>query len=64
MESFTDQTAALLGCVPSLLASLNSTSAETVHLARRELLFERKQLPQVVDIRHFGIGLLEHLEAE
>jgi hypothetical protein len=24
-----------------------------IHLKRLELLFERKQLPQVVDIRHF-----------
>jgi hypothetical protein len=33
-----------------------------IHLACRELLFEREQLPQVVDIRHFGIELIESLE--
>ena len=31
-------------------------------LGRRKLPFERKQLPQVVDIRHFRIELLERLE--
>ena len=28
------------------------------------MLFERKQLPQVVDIRHFRIELMERLEPE
>jgi hypothetical protein len=31
-------------------------------LGRRELLFEREQLPQVVDIRHFRMELMESLE--
>ena len=35
-----------------------------IHLVCRELLFEREQLPQVVDIRHFGIELMECLEPE
>ena len=30
----------------------------------RELLFEREQLPQVVDNRHFRIELMECLEPE
>ena len=29
---------------------------------RRELLFEREQLPQVIDNRHFRIELMERLE--
>jgi hypothetical protein len=33
-------------------------------LGRRELLFEREQLPQVVDNRHFRIELMERLEPE
>lgn len=44
------------------------TCAETVPkphlLGRRKLLFERKQLPQVADIRHFRIELMERLEPE
>ena len=35
-----------------------------IHLECRELLFEREQLPQVVDIRHFRIELMERLEPE
>jgi hypothetical protein len=31
-------------------------------LAYRELLFEREQLPQAVDNKHFRIELIEHLE--
>jgi hypothetical protein len=31
-------------------------------LGRRKLLFEREQLPQVVDIRHFRMELMERLE--
>ena len=33
-------------------------------LGCRELLFEREQVPQVVDIRHFRIELMECLEPE
>ena len=33
-------------------------------LGRGELLFERKQFPQVVDKRHFRVELLELLEPE
>ena len=33
-------------------------------LGRRELQFEREQLPQVVDNRHFRIELMECLEPE
>ena len=33
-------------------------------LGRRKLQFERKQLPQVVDIRHFHMELMERLELE
>ena len=33
-----------------------------ISVGRRKLRFERKQLPQVVDIRHFRIELLERLE--
>jgi hypothetical protein len=57
----------MIGCVPRLFAnSLNSTCAETVPkpicLGRRKLQFERKQLPQVVDIRHIRIESMERLE--
>jgi hypothetical protein len=31
-------------------------------LVCRELLFEREQLPQVIDNKHFRIELIEHLE--
>jgi hypothetical protein len=33
-----------------------------IHLVCRELLFEREQLPQVVDTRHIQIELIERLE--
>src|SRR5580692_7150410 len=33
-----------------------------IYLGGRELLFEREQLPQVVDNKHFRIELIEHLE--
>ena len=33
-----------------------------IHLVCRELLFERKQLPQIVDNRHFRMELMESLE--
>jgi hypothetical protein len=33
-----------------------------IHLECRELLFEREQLPQVVDIRHIRIESMERLE--
>ena len=33
-----------------------------IHLVCRELLFEREQLPQVVDTRHIQIELIECLE--
>ena len=33
-------------------------------LGRRKLRFERKQLPQVVDIRHFRIELMERSEPQ
>jgi hypothetical protein len=35
-----------------------------IRLGRRELQFEREQLPQVVDNRHFRIELMECLEPE
>jgi hypothetical protein len=31
-------------------------------LGYRELQFERKQLPQVIDIKHFRMDLMERLE--
>ena len=33
-----------------------------IYLECLELLFEREQVPQVVDIRHFRIELMERLE--
>lgn len=33
-----------------------------IYLGRRKLRFEREQLPQVVDIRHFRMELMESLE--
>jgi hypothetical protein len=33
-----------------------------IYLGCRKLRFERKQLPQVVDIRHFRMELMESLE--
>ena len=36
----------------------------SICLGHRELLFEREQLPQVVDNRHFRIELMECLEPE
>ena len=35
-----------------------------IHLVCRELLFERKQLPQIVDNSQFRMELIERLEPE
>jgi hypothetical protein len=35
-----------------------------IYLKCLELLFEREQVPQVVDIRHFRMELMESLEPE
>ena len=35
-----------------------------IYLKCLELLFEREQVPQVVDIRHFRMELMERLEPE
>ncbi len=50
--------------VPALTLTCAKTVSKPYLLGRGELLFERKQFPQVVDKRHFRVELLEHLEPE
>jgi hypothetical protein len=48
--------------LPATRSTCVKTVPKPIYLKCLELLFEREQVPQVVDIRHFRMELMESLE--